>query len=297
GKINETVTLMRDFLPRFVENIPMGSLELFKLYFHALIKSPGTESQLIEDNIISLNKIVYNSLLADNKDLFSQQVALFIQGLSEMSGAQEWLLFFLEEVINHLIEKKYYIELLFLIRDNLVSLEITEASTKYSLIRKIAPLFNNKNIPEDVTLSFISFIFKIAKTLDDSQKGIVASILSSIGNSNKRRKKIKNFAHEQALALSQEREDSEITFNLLVSQFRNEFEAEEYHNSLEIIDNVIPFIENRETKEESRRFAEQMRDQIEPILQILTQQRKKRWLDLFTNKNQQIINRFLKKLE
>jgi hypothetical protein len=281
---------MRDFLPIFVEKIPLSSLDLLKLYFHALIKSTGSDSQLIEDNINKLIQIIYSSLVSDNKELFSQQVALLIQGFSEIPGAQNWVVFFLEEAIQHLIKKKYYIELLVLIRENLAPLEITEANIKYTFIQKIAPLFNNKNIPEESTISFIEFVFKASITLNDQQKGVIASILESIGNSNKKRKKLRNFAEKQAMNLSQEREDSEITFNLLVSRFQREYEAEEYGNSLEILDTVIQYIES---EEESKKLATQIIDQLDVILQALTNQRKKRWLDLFTNKYQQISDKFL----
>ena len=290
GKINETVTLMRDFLPIFVDKIPLSSLDLFKLYFHALVKSTGPDSQIMKDNITNLIRVIFNSLTSDNKEKFSQQVVLLTQGFSEIPNTQSWLVFFFEEVIQHLIKEKYYVDLLILIKENLFPLENTEASLRYSFIQKIAPLFNNKNIPEESTISFVNFVFTNSKTLNDEQKGIVASILDSIGDSNKRRKRVRNFANDRALALSQAREDSKITFNLLVSRFQREYEAEEYGNSLEILDNVIQYIER---EEEPQKFATQIIDQLEEILQTLTNQRKKRWLDLFTYKYQQISDRFL----
>ncbi len=286
-KINEVAILIHDFLPYFFQHAPENTTDLLKLYFKLLIGSTSPNSSLVKETVEKYLNLVFDTLNRNEKDLFNSQITLLIRGISE---AHSQTIFLATNVMDRFLEKSLFDEIVEFLTRNQETFNSIPPELKLALIKQLNPIVTAKNFPEEDVRKIISWIELLTRSLNDEQKDTAAIILFNIGNFYQKNKALKNFAHEEALKISQGISNTITTFKLLEAQFRNEFGAGEYIRSLEILDEIIEKLNNQTA---SKEIAISFIDLLNELLPDLGRRKKKKWLDLFTKKYQLISSKFL----
>ncbi|PWI46897.1 hypothetical protein CEE45_14500 [Candidatus Heimdallarchaeota archaeon B3_Heim] len=289
-KINEVAILIHDFLPYFFQYAPGNSKDLLKLYFKLLIGSTSPNSSLVRETVEKYINLVFETLSRDEKELFYSQLTLIIKSISEIPEAGSQAIFLLINVINRFIQQSLFKDIVDLLDRDQDAISSLLPGAKLEFIKQLNPLITSTNIPEETIVSVIPWIGNLAGSLNDEEKDIAAIILFNIGNAHQKKKKIKIVAHEEALKVSQGISSALTTFKLLESQFRSEFSSSDYIKSLEILDKVIAYLSNQTA---SKEIAINFINLLNELLPDLGRRKKKKWLDLFTEKYQLISTKFL----
>ncbi len=289
-KINEVALLIHDFLPHFFQHAAENSKDLLKLYFRLLIGSTSPNSSLISETAEKYLNLVFDTLNRNEKDLFHSQLTLIINAISEIREAGTQTIHIVMNTINKFLELSLFNEIRELLNRHQPVFNSLLPEFKLELIKRLNPVITSKNFPDEDILAIIPWIGNFSKSLNDEQKDTVAIILFNIGNYYKKKKLLKNTAHKEALKVSQDISSTITTFKLLEAQFRNEFNSGEYIKALEILDEVIATLSNQTVPKE---IAINFIDLLNELLPDLGRRKKKKWLDLFTEKYQLISTKFL----
>jgi tetratricopeptide (TPR) repeat protein len=289
-KINEVALLIHDFLPHFIQYAAENSKDLLKLYFKLLIGSTSPNSSLIRETAEKYLNLVFDTLNRNEKDLFHLQLTLVINAILEIREASTQAIHIVMNAINKFLELSLFNEIRELLNRHQPVFNSLLPEFKLELIKRLNLVITSRNFPDEDILAIIPWIGNFSKSLNDEQKDTAAIILFNIGNYYKKKKLLKNSAHKEALKVSQAINSTITTFKLLEAQFRNDFNSGEYIKALEILDEVIATLSNQTVPKE---IAINFIDLLNELLPDLGRRKKKKWLDLFTEKYQLISTKFL----
>jgi hypothetical protein len=233
---------------------------------------------------------VFSTLDRNENDLFNSQLTLLIESIVENEESGTQAINLTMDVINKFIERSLFERIAEFLIQHQESYNSLLPEYKLKLMKDLSPILTSKNFPENQLISLIPWLGTLAKPLNDEDKDTAAVILFNLGNFYQKKKKIKNAAHEEALKVSEGISNTITMFKLLEAQFRNEFGAGEYIRSLEILDDIIEKLTNQTA---SKELAINFIDLLNELLPDLGRRKKKKWLDLFTEKYQIMSAKFL----
>ncbi len=299
SKFNETIALIQDIYPIFFIRDPGKSKFLLKMYLNLLITLTFDEEKnvlehkkkVILEVIDYYVKLILNSLKEKNYELYEEQSNLFFTALTELAEAEEYLSYFTVRIIQEMKNIKEFSKLFSLLTHNTPNLLSMAPEGKMKILNEFSSALENRDLSYTNVMIGIDILGEICEGLNNKEYGTVTKLLFKIGSIHERNETYEK-ALEVILRISERSQNATVKLNIFYGIIEENLEKQNYLNALSRLDEVIQILENFPNPEI---IATKYIELINKFLLTLAKEKKKEWLDLFTNKYQTVNTKFLGK--
>lgn len=289
SKFNETIYLVRDLLPLFIQNAPSKAKDLLKLFLELIIRIeyPQKEINAVIDSFINL---IIKSFIGKEKEKFNEQIELFFNAFFDLEANEEVFGYFTIRLGQEFFKLKEYSLLINTLVNYITSLEILRPETKMRVIDEVISLIQHHNLDIEIVKKGINLINTLGSGIGDQYGELLAGIFYKIGVNYKKKAEINELAVKYAFIYSEKTGNISASLTLLYGLIEEDFEDSNFLNALKRIDEVI---DKLRLLNDPSTIARRFLDLIERTCSKLVEERKKNWLDLLTSKRQVIAETFL----
>jgi hypothetical protein len=291
-QLKDVIAFVKRFLEEYFAEVPTRINELLKAYIQLIISNKTARSTIIQETSIDMSKFVLNSLNHENTELFDIQIRTILSSFIESEEeVEEGVVIFVIKLIEGLLYKSLYKKVTSFIDEYSTMLKKLSPKAKLKIIQEFGSLLSSEEkLPENDINLMITFLSTFSKGLVEKEIESVAVILWFIGKANEQNKNIIRHAYNHAITLCKSIHGLSTTLTIYEDQFKREFDTENYMEALDVLDQVIETLSSHfENRDDIIRFV----NLLDEKLPTLGKRRKKKWLNLFTEKYQLISEKFL----
>jgi len=289
SKFKETISLVRDLLPLFIQNAPSKAKDLLKLFLELLIKIeyPQKEINSIIDSFIAL---IIKSFIAKDIEKFNLQINLFFNAFFDLATSEEVFGYFTIRLGQEFFKLREYSLLINTLLTHITNVEILPPETKMRLIEEVKSLIEHGDLDLEILKNGINLINTLGRGIGEQFGELISGIFFKIGVEYKEKAEINELAMDYAFEYSKKAGNISSFLTLLYGLIEEDFKNSHYLNALKRLDEVI---DKLKLVEDPSIIAGKFVDLIDRTRSKLAEERKKNWLDLLTTKRQVIAETFL----
>ncbi|MHA2225205.1 MAG: hypothetical protein ACXAC8_08365 [Candidatus Hodarchaeales archaeon] len=290
SKFQDTIALLRDLLPIFVEKDPEKTKFLLKMFINLLITMGGVNDQVAFETLDSFVQLILKSLVQEKFDLFNSQTTLFFNALTELEDSDKVLTHFTTKICDELINSQKYSMVFSLLDQNLNCIQTLKIESKINVINKMITIVENVTLDQQSFSRGLNLVVRLSKDLTEQNTQFIFTKFHELFFKYKSHEEKLHIIIQNAFNLSEKTGNVNAGIDLHYLVIENDLNEKSYSNALKRLDEAIVKIANAPNP---RTIATKFIELIDRYVPLLIQQKQQEWIDLLSNKSHRLQSEFL----